>query len=184
MIPGHGSRARSPLDALPHRPPFLFVTEVGQVADGTAVGLWCIRGDEDYFLGHFPGHPVVPGVLLGEALAQIAGIALTSSREVRVPLGAPGMIAQLELRFHTPLWPPADVLLRATRVGGMATLHRFDVAAVRRESDGSAWNGDWPHAQSADPIARRGAIAQHGEIVSGSLVLSVPGSVVEDDASG
>lgn len=167
----------SALDALPHRPPFLFVTRVGQASQGRAVALWTVSGQEDFFRGHFPGHPVVPGVLLGEALAQVAGIALSTSPEVRVPRGAPGMIAQLELRFHAPLWPPAQVLLRAERVGGMATLHRFEVAAMRLESEPSAWTGEWPESEAADPMARRRAAAQRGELVSGAIVLSVPGSV-------
>lgn len=167
----------SPVDVLPHRPPFLFVTRLGRVAQGTAVGMWLVRDDEDFLRGHFPGHPVVPGVLLAEALAQIAGIALASCSDVRVPPGAPGTIAHLELRFHAPVRPPASVILRAERIGGLATLHRFDVSAFRHETPSDEWNGDWPAlAGGAAPGGRRPSSGD-GQLVSGTLVLSVPSSV-------
>ena len=64
-------------DVLPHRPPFLFVTEVTSVDPGRAAsGNWQLTGEEDFFAGHFPGRPTLPGVLMVESLAQLGGVAV------------------------------------------------------------------------------------------------------------
>jgi 3-hydroxyacyl-[acyl-carrier-protein] dehydratase len=62
----------SPIDVLPHRPPFLFVDRVTALEPGvSAVGHWKLNGDEWFFSGHFPGRPTLPGVLMCEAIAQV-----------------------------------------------------------------------------------------------------------------
>lgn len=67
----------SPADVLPHRPPFLFVSEVTAVDPGvSARGRWDLTGEEDFFSGHFPGRPTLPGVLMVESMAQLGGIAV------------------------------------------------------------------------------------------------------------
>jgi len=60
---------------LPHRYPFLLVDRVTEIEPGTkAVGIKNVTVNEGFFQGHFPGQPIMPGVLIIEALAQVAGI--------------------------------------------------------------------------------------------------------------
>jgi len=59
-----------PTDVLPHRDPFLFVDRCLECTDDRAVAEYHFSGEEYFFAGHFPGNPVVPGVLLIEGLAQ------------------------------------------------------------------------------------------------------------------
>ncbi len=58
---------------LPHRYPFLLVDRILEQGEGEIVGVKNITINEPYFVGHFPGHPVVPAALIIEAMAQVAG---------------------------------------------------------------------------------------------------------------
>jgi len=67
---------------LPHRYPFLFVDRVLEVEPGKRiVGIKNVSFDEHFFQGHFPGRPIMPGVLMVEAMAQIAGVLVYKSTE-------------------------------------------------------------------------------------------------------
>jgi 3-hydroxyacyl-[acyl-carrier-protein] dehydratase len=115
------------LERLPHAPPFRFVSEVIVLEPGIrAEGLWVVSGTEDFFRGHFPGEPIVPGVLIGEALAQLAGLVAIAG--VAGPTSR-GRLARIDLKFPAAVVPPASVGLRAELTRAMDRMALFDVAA-------------------------------------------------------
>lgn len=121
--------AADPLARLPHADPFRFVTRLTDHQPGvSATGVWSVRGDEPFFAGHFPGRPIVPGVLLAEALAQLSGIAgpATSSNE--------GKLVHVDVRFDASVTPPADITLRSTLTRVIGPLQQFDVSASLSET--------------------------------------------------
>jgi 3-hydroxyacyl-[acyl-carrier-protein] dehydratase len=71
------------LGQLPHGKSFRFVDELESLAPGReAVGIYQVRGDEAFLEGHFPGHPMMPGVILIEAIAQLGGVVAQTDPEI------------------------------------------------------------------------------------------------------
>lgn len=71
-------------EIIPHRYPFLLVDKILEIVPGEkAVGLKNVTVNEPFFQGHFPGKPVMPGVLVAEALAQVGAVALLSRAEFK-----------------------------------------------------------------------------------------------------
>ncbi len=96
------------LEILPHRPPFLFVDRILECEPGLrAVGEKCVAANEPFLAGHFPGRPIMPGVLIVEALAQVGAVALLSLPDYRGKLALFGGVD--EVRFRRPV-VPGDVL--------------------------------------------------------------------------
>lgn len=116
------------IDNLPHREPFRFVTSVDRLEAGRrGVGRWRVSGDEPFFAGHFPANPVLPGVLLAEALAQLSGL-VAFADEASHASGA-ARLAQVSVKFPASAAPPADVRLESVLAREMSGLCLFDVCA-------------------------------------------------------
>lgn len=99
-------------DLLPHRPPFLLVDRVLEVEPGErAVALKLVSINEWFFPGHYPGHPIMPGMLILEALAQVGGIVMLTGLE-RGKL-VPYFTGVKEARFRQPVRPGDALRLEA-----------------------------------------------------------------------
>lgn len=93
---------------IPHRYPFLLVDKVTDLEPGVkATGIKCVSANEMHFLGHFPGNPVMPGVLIVEAMAQVGAIVSLSLPENQGKLGLFGGIKEARFRRQVV---PGDVL--------------------------------------------------------------------------
>lgn len=96
------------MELLPHRPPFLLVDKITDYEPGEfATGIKCVTMNEPFFTGHFPGYPVMPGVLILEALAQTGAVALLSQPEHKGKLAFFGGIKNARFKKQVV---PGDVL--------------------------------------------------------------------------
>lgn len=92
---------------LPHRYPFLFVDRIIEASEDRAVGIKNVTIDEPFFEGHFPGHPIMPGVLMIEAMAQVGGVVALNKKD---NVGKLAYFTSINnARFRRPVLP-GDVL--------------------------------------------------------------------------
>ncbi|MGI8956551.1 MAG: 3-hydroxyacyl-ACP dehydratase FabZ family protein [Chthoniobacterales bacterium] len=119
----------SVLANLPHRPPFAFVRQLLRCEPGELAecGMRFSR-DDPMFAGHFPGNPLVPGVILTEALAQCAGIAAASGfPEGERPLFL--LSAIRAMKFFVAVRPEEEIVLSAEKLARVGELWQFKTQA-------------------------------------------------------
>ena len=121
-------------DRLPHRFPFLLVDRVRSVIAGKSiVALKNVTANEGFFQGHFPDYPVMPGVLVIEALAQAAGVLAYETATEQERLWLLYLVGIDNARFKLPVKPGDQLVLNVELVQRRRNLWRF---AGRAEVDG------------------------------------------------
>jgi 3-hydroxyacyl-[acyl-carrier-protein] dehydratase len=110
-------RHPAPIDVLPHRSPFLFLDEVTALGDGAGTGRWHLSGDEEFFRGHFPGRPTLPGVLMCEAIAQLGAYIVLSDERFAGRLPLFGGLDKARFRRQVI---PGDTLVLEVELGRMS----------------------------------------------------------------
>ena len=96
------------MNIIPHRSPFLLVDRIEEMEAGKrAVGKKCVTYNEPFFAGHFPQEPVMPGVLIIEALAQVGAVCCLSAEENKGKIGFLGGVNKAKFRGKVV---PGDVL--------------------------------------------------------------------------
>ncbi len=122
-------------EILPHRSPFLFVDRVMELEAGEKIiAEKDLSPDEWYFAAHFPGKPVMPGVLVSEALAQASGLLLGITWKKRDALSDVGVneelfLANVNIKFISPVKPDAVLLLASILKKEYGGMFLFEVEA-------------------------------------------------------
>ena len=106
--------AKEIMEIIPHRQPFMLVDTIEELEPGVrAVGRKCVSYNEPFFAGHFPGEPVMPGVLIIEALAQTGAVAILSLPENK---GKTAYFAGINSAKFKKKVQPGDVLTLETEI--------------------------------------------------------------------
>ncbi len=115
---------------IPHRYPFLMIDSVIDVTpDVSAVGVKNVTINEHYFEGHFPGHPVMPGVLIIEAMAQTAGILVVRTLGPESEGKLVYFMTIDQARFRKPVGPGDQLLLHVKKEKNRGNIWKFTAEA-------------------------------------------------------
>lgn len=130
-------------DILPHRYPFLLVDRILElVPDKSARGYKNVTINEEFFEGHFPGHAVMPGVLVCEAMAQVAGVLLLSKTGNQGKLAYFGRMDKV--RFRNPVMPGDTLVTDVELIAARQNIGK--VKAIARVNNEIACEGEFTFA--------------------------------------
>ncbi len=118
------------MEMLPHRYPFLLVDKIIEIdGDNSAIGIKNVTINEPHFTGHFPGHPVMPGVLLIEAMAQTAGAIGVDSRGDGTPPQLVYFMTIDNAKFRKPVIPGDQVHFHVQKIKQRSNIWKFQAVA-------------------------------------------------------
>jgi beta-hydroxyacyl-ACP dehydratase FabZ len=120
------------IETLPHRYPFLLVDKILELeADKRVVGIKNVTINEPFFQGHFPGHPIMPGVLLLEAMAQTGGVlALKSVPKEEVSSKVIYFMSIDKAKFRKPVIPGDQVRFELEQIKQRSNIRSFKAVAL------------------------------------------------------
>ena len=110
---------------IPHRFPFLFIDECEILEKGKkGVASRVFKDDESFFNGHFPGNPIVPGVIIVEALAQTAGVIVSESLTEYVEKSVLFMSVN-KAKFRKPVIPNDKIIFEVSFINSVKNVYKF-----------------------------------------------------------
>ncbi len=119
------------LARIPHRYPFLLVDRAEEYqAHKSIVGIKCVTVNEPFFQGHFPGYPVMPGVLIVEAMAQTGAVLMSKSLDVDTEGKTIFFVSLDNCRFRTPVRPGDVIRMHVEVLRARGDLFKFHGRAL------------------------------------------------------
>jgi 3-hydroxyacyl-[acyl-carrier-protein] dehydratase len=121
---------------LPQKTPFAFVDEILELNEGdqpSIVAVWHVKGTEPFFAGHFPGNPVLPGVIQIESMAQAATLLTMIAKKADVEGKRPAFMGVESCRFRAPVIPPQDLTVKVSLLMARHGIYKYS---------GEIWQGE------------------------------------------
>ncbi len=119
------------MEMIPHRYPFLLIDRVVDIVSGeSAVGIKNVSINEAYFQGHFPEHPVMPGVLMIEAMAQTAAVLVVHTLGPESEGKLVYFMSVDSARFRHPVFPGDQLQVKVVRKQNRGNVWKFDGSAI------------------------------------------------------